>query len=196
MATESEPESWYASRIGRALYWGLIVATVVAVVVSSTGALGAEPEIPSGVYLFGFLGATVYAFTSFAKRFDENDRYRMKVLSRTVAALPLAAGVYLLAFAFTGFDGGAGATGGAANGSQGLSGDRVVAGLVFLAGLYVSTALQALGGIADRLLGVDGDLEANGASETDETSETDGDSDAEGGQEPTHERGDDEANAE
>jgi len=167
MATESERESWYDSRIGQVLYWGLIVATLVAVALSSTGALGTTPEVPAGVYLFGFLGATVYAFTSFAKRFDENDRYRLKVLSRTVAALPLAAGVYLLAFAFTGFDGGAGAADGAANGTRGLSSERVVAGLVFLAGLYVSTALQALGGVADRLLGGDDDLEPAGASRTD-----------------------------
>lgn len=154
MATERERASWYDSRVGKVLYWGLIVATLIAVVLSSTTALSTDPTIPSGVYLFGFLGATVYAFTSFAKRFDESGRYRLKLLSRTVAALPLAAGVYLLAFAFTGFDG-AGAAGGAANGTQGVSGDRVVAGLVFIAGLYVSTALQALGGIADRLLGVD-----------------------------------------
>lgn len=219
MATENQRESWYDSRIGRVLYWGLVAATLVAVALSSTGAFGNDPEIPSGVYLFAFLGASVYAFTSFAKRFDERDRYRLKVLSRTIAALPLATGVYLLAFAFTGFDGGAGAADGAANGTQGLSGERVVAGLVFLAGLYVSTALQALGGIADRLLDTDGGFEGNGipgrdgTPEGEETPDTNGDdrsedasgagggdgdgdsADADDGQEAADGRGDDETNA-
>ncbi|WP_280586031.1 hypothetical protein [Halorubrum sp. Boch-26] len=190
MATESERESWYDSRIGRVLYWGLIVATLVAVVLSSTTVLGTTPAIPPGVYLFGFLGATVYAFTSFAKRFDESGRYRLKVFSRTVAALPLAAGVYLLAFAFTGFDGGAGA----ADGAQGVSGDRAVAGLVFLAGLYVSTALQALGGIADRLLGGGGaDLEAGGTPGPNGGDRSEGDSGATDDRETGAGAGDDES---
>jgi hypothetical protein len=177
--TERERASWYDSRVGRLLYWGLLVATLIAVALSSTAALGTDPAIPAGVYLFGFLGATVYAFTSFAKRFEEDGRYRLKVLSRTVAALPLAAGVYLLAFAFTGF-GGAGAADGAANGTQ-VAGDRVVAGVVFLAGLYVSTALQALGGVADRLLGVDRGDSDDEAKDT--VDEADADETADGGDE-------------
>jgi len=175
--TERERASWYDSRVGRLFYWGLLVATLIGVALSSTTVLDTEPVIPAGVYLFGFLGATVYAFTSFANRFDEDGRYRLKVFSRTVAALPLAAGVYLLAFAFTGFDG-AGAADGAANGTQGAAGDRVVAGVVFLAGLYVSTALQALGGVADRLLGVDrGDSDDETADSVDESAEDGADAD-------------------
>lgn len=64
------------------------------------------------MFLFGFLGPTGYAFTSFAQRFDEDERYRLKIVSRTVA------------------------------------------GLVSLAGIYVSATLEALGGLAERLLGV------------------------------------------
>ena len=91
--TERERASWYDARVGRLFYWGLLVATLIGVALSSTTVLDTEPVIPAGVYLFGFLGATVYAFTSFANRFDEDGRYRLKVFSRTVAALPLAAGV-------------------------------------------------------------------------------------------------------
>jgi hypothetical protein len=157
MATERQRVSWYDSRVGRIFYWGLILATLTAVVLSSTGALGTELRIPPGVYLFGFLGATVYAFTTFARRFDRKGRYRLKVLSRTLAALPLVAGVYLLGFAFTGTDGGAGE----------FTGPRYVAGLAFLAGLYVSTTLQSLEVLANRFLGFD-QPQTGGPAESDE----------------------------
>jgi hypothetical protein len=52
------------------------------------------------------------------------------------------------------------------------SADRLVAGLVFLTGIYVSATLQALGGLADRLLGVE---------ESDETESDDGDEESETG---------------
>ena len=113
-----------------------------------------EIRVPPVVYLFGFLGATVYVFTSFAKRFGEADRYRLKVLSRTVAVLPLAAGVYLLAFAFPGVSGELSVLDPSTGETTVSSSDRVVAGLVFLAGIYVSAALRALGGLAERLLGI------------------------------------------
>lgn len=160
MATERRRVSWYDSRVGRIFYWGLILATLVAVALSSTGALGTELQIPPGVYLFGFLGATVYAFTTFARRFARKGRYRLKVLSRTLAALPLVAGVYLLAFAFTGTDGGAGE----------ITGPRYVAGLAFLAGLYVSTTLQSLEVLANRFLGFD-DPQTRQSAESDEESD-------------------------
>ncbi|MES3161852.1 MAG: hypothetical protein PPP55_09840 [Halorubrum sp.] len=158
---------WYGTRAGRTLYWGLIVATLLAVGVSTAGFPAfleailpvslpdVETTIPPYVYLFGFLGATVYAFTTFARRFDEHGRYRLKVFSRTVAAFPLVAGVYLLAFAFLGF--GTEAGGDPANGVDTVARERVIAGLVFLAGLYVSTTLLALETVANRLLGVDRD---------------------------------------
>lgn len=104
-----------------------------------------EMRVPTSVYLFGFLGASVYAFTSFAKRFDEGDRYRLKILSRTIAVLPLATGVYLLAFAFPGVSGDLNALS-VSTGQSPTAADRSVAGLVFLAGIYVSATLRALGG--------------------------------------------------
>lgn len=120
----------------------------------SMGLVELEMQIPVVVYLFGFLGATVYAFTSFAKRFDADGRYRLKILSRTVAVFPLAAGVFLLGFAFPGVEGGFSALNATTtNGSEVTRGDRALAGLVFLAGIYVSATLQALGSFAERLLG-------------------------------------------
>mgnify|MGYP005849485307 CR=1 FL=1 len=162
--TGADGSDWYGTRAGRALYWGLIVVTLLAVAVSTAGFPAfldallpvslpeVETTIPPYVYLFGFLGATVYAFTTFARRFDEHGRYRLKVFSRTIAALPLVAGVYLLAFSFLGFGTEPTRTGGM---TDAVARERVIAGLVFLAGLYVSTTLLALETVANRLLGVD-----------------------------------------
>lgn len=141
---------WYDTRWGRWFYWGILGATLVGVGASVTVT---EMKIPVVIYLFGFLGASVYAFTSFAKRFDEADRYGLKILSRTVAVLPLATGVYLLAFAFPGVSGDLNALN-VSTGTATTTTDRTVAGLVFLAGIYVSATLRALGGLAERLLGL------------------------------------------
>lgn len=144
---------WYGTRWGRRFYWGILVATLVGVALSM-GTLDLSMRIPPAIFLFGFLGATVYVFTSFAQQFDDNDQYRLKILSRTVAVLPLAAGVYLLALAFPGIDGELTVLAADTSGSGASQTDRLVAGLAFLAGIYVSTTLKALGGLAERLLGV------------------------------------------
>lgn len=159
--------AWYDSRIGKTFYWGIIGFTLAAVIASVTVT---EVQIPWVVYLFGFLGATVYAFTSFAKRFDEDERYRLKIMSRTIAVLPLAAGVYMLAFAFPGVEGDLSALNATAiNESDVNQADRLVAGVVFLAGIYVSATLRALGGLAERLLGVESEGGDQGdAAEADE----------------------------
>lgn len=165
---------WYDTRWGRLFYWGILVATLVGVVAVAV-VTGFRMRVPPVVFLFGFLGATVYVFTSFANRFDEAGRYRLKMLSRTVAVLPLAAGVYLLALAFPGISGDLTALD-AASGSVSET-DRLVAGLVFLAGIYVSATLRALGGLAERLLGLSpgrgngDDEDSSGNSSPDETDE-------------------------
>lgn len=186
MSPENEQEytDWYDTYWGRRLYWGLVVATLLAVVISTVGFptilemfplnewFDVEMHIPSAVYLFGFLGATVYAFTSFAKRFEKDNRYHLKIFSRTVAVFPLAAGVYLLAFAFTGQP--EGFLSGTAQGNNVDSVDRIIAGLVFLTGLYVSAALQALSTFAERLLDVP--QQRDKSEDETQTSETDGES--------------------
>lgn len=154
---------WYGTRWGRRFYWGILVATLVGVALSTVGT-ALSMRIPPAIFLFGFLGATVYVFTSFAQQFDENDQYRLKILSRTVAVLPLAAGVYLLALAFPGIDGELTVLAADASGDGATQTDRLVAGLAFLAGIYVSTTLKALGGLAERLLGVSpGQRDSDGA---------------------------------
>lgn len=150
--TEWDETEWYDTRWGRRLYWGVLLATLLGVAAS---VWLVDFRLPPVVYLYGFLGATVYAFTSFAKQFDKDGRYRLKILSRTVAVLPLAAGVYLLAFAFPEVSGDLSALNITTNNDDVTADDRLVAGLVFLAGIYVSATLQALGGLAERLLGVE-----------------------------------------
>ena len=59
----------------------------------------------------------------------------------------------MLAFSFPGVSGELSALNAVTAGAEVTSADRLVAGLVFLAGIYVSATLRALGGLADRLLG-------------------------------------------
>lgn len=140
-------DGWF--RWNRLLYWGALVIAIAAVVVSTGyGDYVTAVTVPAYIYVFGFLGALVYVFTSLAKEFGD-EVYVYKVLSKAAAALPLAAGVYLLAFAFPG----ASEVGG--NGT--VSVQRFAAGLAFIAGVFVSMTLKALGSLAERLLGVQGD---------------------------------------
>lgn len=143
MSFGEDPESSSAENGG----WNIRPYVFGAFAILTAAAVGAsmlflsEP-IPPRVYLFGFLGATVYVFTSLTEHFDETDQYALKLACRVLAVFPLSAGVYLLAFAFPGADGGVPA------------GERLRNGLVFLAGAYVSLTLKALGGLAKRMLGV------------------------------------------
>lgn len=157
-----EHSAWYDTKAGLWSFWGAVVLTLLVVGVSVTRT---DLEIPGYVYVFGFLGAMVYVFTSFAKRFARDDRYVLKIVSRTVAVLPLAAGVFLLSGTFLDVD---------TSGLPGTPGTRLVAGLVFLAGIYVSITLQALGNLAERLLGLstrsdDGDESAVDSGDADGT---------------------------
>lgn len=146
---------WYRTRGGRGLFGGTVLLTlaVAAVSVRIDGV-----RVPLYVYVYGLLGALVYVFTSFANRFADDAQYQLKMFSRTVAAIPLVAGVYLLSGGFL-------PTGaGDPSALQSAPNQRLVAGLVFLTGLYVSTTLKGLGRLAERLLGVEG----SGASSTTE----------------------------
>ncbi|RJX48920.1 hypothetical protein [Halonotius pteroides] len=151
MHAETDTDDWYDRRWGRIFYWAVLAATVLAVVISASS-VGIATRIPASVYLFGFLGAAVYACANFAKQFERAGRYRLKILSRTVAVLPLSAGVFLLAGVFVDPPGSA-----ATLGESGLrSTERLVGGLVFVAGIYVSTTLKALDAFAKRTLGYPG----------------------------------------
>ena len=151
MHAETDTDDWYDRRWGRIFYWTVLAATVLAVVISASS-VGIAMRIPATVYLFGFLGAAIYAFAHFAKQFERAGRYRLKILSRTVAVLPLSAGVFLLAGVFVDPPGSA-----ATLGESGLrSTERLVGGLVFVAGIYVSTTLKALDAFAKRTLGYPG----------------------------------------
>lgn len=178
--TERDATGWYDTRWGRGLYWGVLLATLLGVAAS---VWVVNFRLPPVVYLYGFLGATVYAFTSFAKQFGKDGRYRLKILSRTVAVLPLAAGVYLLAFAFPEVSGDLSALNVTVEGNGNVTDDdRLVAGLVFLAGIYVSATLKALGGLAERLLGVqrDDELATDSGAEEEEEPETGPDDEEQG----------------
>ncbi len=151
MHAETDTDDWYDRRWGRIFYWTVLAATLLAVVISASS-VGIAMRIPATVYLFGFLGAAVYTCANFAKQFERAGRYRLKILSRTVAVLPLSAGVFLLAGVFVDPPGSA-----ATLGESGLrSTERLVGGLVFVAGIYVSTTLKALDAFAKRTLGYPG----------------------------------------
>jgi len=162
--TSTAADDWYATRWGRIFYWTVLSTTILAVVISASQ-VGIAMRIPASVYLFGFLGAAVYACAGFAKQFERVGRYRLKILSRTVAVLPLSAGVFLLAGVFVDSAGSA-----ATLGESGLrSAERLVGGLVFVAGIYVSTTLKALDGFAKRTLGYPGQRDDREASQDDDT---------------------------
>jgi len=159
-----DTDHWYDTRWGRTFYWTVLAATLLAVGISASS-VGIAMRIPAGVYLFGFLGAAVYACAHFAKQFERAGRYRLKILSRTVAVLPLSAGVFLLAGVFVD-SAGSGAT---LSGTALDSTERLVGGLVFVAGIYVSTTLKALDGFAKRTLGYPGEQVDRDESQGDDT---------------------------
>lgn len=120
--------------------------------------------VPTYVYLYGFLGALAYAFTSLLTEFDKPARDLLQVGLRIPAALLLATGIYLLAAFFVSDPS-----------------TRVVAGLSFLVGLYVKLSLEALGSLARRLYGIgDRDEPSDDEPMDDEPETGDGDEAAEG----------------
>ena len=156
---------WYRNRSGVALVVCYLLFTLIGVghSVGWQAGIGVslpdDATVPSYVYLYGFLGALAYAFTSLLTEFDKSARDLLQVGLRIPAALLLATGLYLLAAFFV------------ADPST-----RVVAGLSFLVGLYVKLTLEALGGLARRLYGL-----GRGTSGT-SPSGPDGDSAADAGE--------------
>ena len=139
--TDDQP--WFQNRRGRGLVLLYLVFTLVGVGLSVGWGDGlslsipSEVTVPTFVYLYGFLGALAYAFTSLLTEFDKPAEDLLQVGLRIPAALLLATGVYLLAAFFVSDPS-----------------TRVVAGLSFLVGLYVKLTLEALGSLARRLYGM------------------------------------------
>jgi len=141
-------EPWYRTGPGLAIVAAYGLLTVGAVLASTgvlfDGTLIGQPsasvatgQVPANVYLYALLGGMAYAFASVVANFERGAAGVLRVGVRSLAALPLAAWVFLLADAL-GVD---------------ASGDQVVAGVAFLVGLYVNLTLRALVGLADRLFG-------------------------------------------
>ncbi len=167
----SDEPPWYQTTRGLAVVFVYAVLTLVGVALSTepsqvsgivngtymnvSTATGESAATPPAIYLYAFLGAMAYAFTSIIAKFERGTTGVLRVGLRALAALPLAAGVFLLA------------------GTLGISAadGRVLAGVAFLVGLYVSVALKALGGLAERLLGLSAS-DSNSAEQT-EDQETD-----------------------
>ena len=100
----------------------------------ANGSVPSDGTVPAFVYLYAFLGAMAYAFTSVVSEPDKEFREVLRVGVRVFAALPLAAGLFLL--------------------STFVNVARtppVMAGMAFVTGLYIKLALKTLGGIAERL---------------------------------------------
>lgn len=149
----ADEKPWYRTRHGPPVVVAYALVTIAVLLVSTGWGVDWSPEfdasVPLFVYLYGFLGGITYAFTSIVAKFERGFKGVIKVGIRAIAALPLAAGVYLLA------------------GPLGLPTEeiRLMAGLSFLVGLYVNVTLKALGGLAERLYGRTGNRAPDATSD-------------------------------
>ena len=156
----ADEQPWFQNRRGRWMVVLYLVFTLVGVGFSVGWGAGLSLSIPDSVtvptyvYLYGFLGALAYAFTSLLTEFDKSARDLLQVGLRIPAALLLATGIYLLAAFFVSDPS-----------------TRVVAGLSFIVGLYVKLSLEALGSLARRLYGI-GTQDGPEASDEPTTTET------------------------
>jgi len=98
--------------------------------------------VPWEVYAFSVLGAFGYVFTAFVVDFDRTPADVLEYQFHVIAAVPLGAGVYLLAALLLG----------AGTDGTVVVNDRLVAGLAFIAGLYVKLTYRRIGAAAERLL--------------------------------------------
>lgn len=146
-------ERWYLNGAAIAAVTVDFVAVLV-VVVGTTGVLGQVYDylgiqagnlgvkVPWFVYAYAALGAFGYVFTTIIREFDREAGKVLQATLRVPAALPLAAGLYLLSAQVVGSS----------------APDKLLGGLAFIAGLYVNLTYERIGALADRLLpGEDGD---------------------------------------
>lgn len=142
----SDEAVWHQSTLG-AVVVVFDVLLVGAIAVGTTGALAgflsglglsaAPPavRVPGYVYLYGALGALAYVFTRLVRKLDRSTEQLLHSNVRVLAALPLAAGLYLFAGRFLGTD----------------SAVTSLAGLSFLTGLFVNTAYHRINALGKRL---------------------------------------------
>lgn len=147
-ATGDEP--WHANRQARALV-AVDLALTLAVVAGTTellddvlGLVGLDASplavtVPWHVYVFAALGGLGYVFTMLIC-YDAGPGNVFHANLRVPAALPLAAGIYLLVVQLLGE----------------VPTTRLLAGLAFVTGLYVNRAYERIGDLADRLLAAAG----------------------------------------
>lgn len=138
-----------------------ILLILLAVDISTDGVIlktytvvpGLTNPVPAYVYMYAFLGAGAYAVTSLAFNPKQSivDTYRLTY--RLIGALPLAAGMYVLADLIVA--------------SESLP-KPPIAGLAFLSGLYVRLALKRLSHVAERLYGAANDDQDRVRTETTE----------------------------
>lgn len=129
--------------ISAQVFFGTVNGLVGPVFPSEYGVVDAA-RVPPYVYVFALVGGFGYVFTALI---DDGGRSVEDLLHdgvRLVAALPLAAGSYLL-LGFLRIDGGASAP------------TPVVGGIAFLTGLSVNVAHKRFASLAKRLLPADGD---------------------------------------
>ncbi|GAA0521294.1 hypothetical protein SAMN04488066_12028 [Halorubrum aquaticum] len=137
--------TWYRSRVGIAVIAGDLLLTAVLVAAATLaydgpllGVAGLSTGIvPPYVPVFSLLGALGFVFTTLIERFDGSTGRLLRYNFRLLAALPLGIGVFLLSDVVL---------------AEAASNDALVAGTVFLAGLYVNLAYKRLGALARRLL--------------------------------------------
>ncbi len=160
---------WYETGIGLAVVGANVLLTIVLVLLTtdlfvfgSTEVAGAEVGVvPWYIYVFSVLGALGYVFTALTDDFHCPTAKVLQFNFRVPAALPLGAGVFLLSDVVLADASGV---------------ESVVAGLAFLAGLYVNLAYRRLGALAERLLPDRGDGRGDaGADDDGDAPEDDGD---------------------
>lgn len=165
--TAGTDRQWSSTAVGVAVV-AADVLLLALVAVGTTGVLDAAlasaglpavelaVTVPGYVYVFAVMGALGYVFTALVEGSRLATANLVAVNLRIPAALPLAAGLYLLVGQFLGAD----------------VPTRIVAGVAFLAGLFVNLAYCRLGSLARRLLPPTGD-DADSGDRTDDGSSAD-----------------------
>lgn len=129
---------WYRRKVGVILVFGYTCFTAAGILVSMGvgGFIAPEHTVPVRMYLYVVVGVSGYVFTALIADFHRSVRDLVKVGIRIPASLTLGLGVYLLA---------------ALVAPESADSSRVVAGLVFLTGLYTNMTFKGLGALAERL---------------------------------------------